>query len=271
MVTEVFEKIGTRLVMDTASRRVLQDGHTIDVQKDRSGKEVFILTASSASPVQVSVLNKDVPGRHVLLMVTPSGEMTLREKKARTHKYLCGHDERRFFVAEVDSSVTTVSSAKDALKPSVVHVAEEKQGVRKKSRHKHRNEAMIRQGEWFFLPMPDMEVPQREILKNEPMRRGRSRPHIAEECYRSGGERVYVSSAFPNGLTTREYETFKAKDPRAKNMVFTSMVRNARVYVRGRIYPADRKNSDHKTRNLTCWHLVVPNEERASKTQAFLD
>jgi hypothetical protein len=52
-----------------------------------------------------------------------------------------------------------------------------------------------RQGEWFFLPAPDLKVDARLILHNEPLVRGTGgKPHWAEFCYRTGGEAVYVTS-----------------------------------------------------------------------------
>lgn len=116
--------------------------------------------------------------RHLLLMA--------REDEAK-HKFLCGHDERHWFAAAVPGrSVTSVLSAMEALKPGLVLTRQA--GLSGVQRRRRKNSAFIRQGEWFFLPAPDLVVPAREVRRREPLSRGGGKPHIAELCYRTGGE-----------------------------------------------------------------------------------
>ena len=52
------------------------------------------------------------------------------------------------------------------------------------------------------------------VLRNEPLARAGGKPHWAEFLYRSGGETVYVSRDYPQGLTEPEYKQLLARKPR---------------------------------------------------------
>ena len=69
------------------------------------------------------------------------------------HKFLCGHDERHWFVAAIleQAAASTVKTAMVALQPPAVRVALRQQQVKRKDHHRRRNDAFLRQGEWFFL------------------------------------------------------------------------------------------------------------------------
>ena len=85
--------------------------------------------------------------RHLLLMVRG------RDEKS---KFLCGHDERHWFVAAVPESapVGTVRAAKEALKPAEVRSAQARLGLGSDAGNRRKNAAFRRQGEWFFVPAP---------------------------------------------------------------------------------------------------------------------
>ena len=53
----------------------------------------------------------------------------------------------------------TVRQAKEALKPAEVQNAQVRERVSTGDRERRRNAAYVRQGEWFFLPMPGLVVP----------------------------------------------------------------------------------------------------------------
>src|SRR5258708_23727824 len=97
--------------------------------------------------VEVAVLDVQPADRHLLLLV--------REGKERS-KFLCGHDERHWFVAGIPekASVGTVRQAKEALKPTEVQTAQARKGLRAKVRNRRKNAAFIRPGQRFFLPEP---------------------------------------------------------------------------------------------------------------------
>jgi len=125
----------------------------------------------------------------------------------------------------------------------------------------------LRQGEWFCVPCPEVLPKAEHILYDEPIRRGRAKPHICEELARVGGEPVSVCYRYPNGLTDSEYEELSAQEK--KGWVWRRMVRNATVYARGAI-----RHPDHKTIVLPCWHRVemnTENQSRAMGSVAFLD
>src|SRR5206468_6923165 len=130
--------------------------------------------------------------------------------------FLGGHDERHWFVAGIPESapVGTVRQAKEALKPAEVRLAQALQGLRAEARARRKNAAYVRQGEWFFLPVPGLAVDEKLVLANEPLTRGNGgKPHWAEFCYRKGGQTVWVCSRYPNGVTEDEYRRIWQADP----------------------------------------------------------
>ena len=264
-----FEKMGARVkvreAVTTTGRRGFDNSKTfrVDVRKDREGTFFDLLVGKA---VDVEVLDVKSDDRHLLLLAkTPDENVHRPDIKS---KFLCGHDERDWFVAaipEAKTSVASVQAAKQALKPTSVVEAEDKVGVKPSKRQKRKNEARKRQGEWFFIPAPSVKVDEKLILKNEPLRRGRGKPHMAEELYRIGGETVWVGLGATNGISVAAYSKLSSEERKNKR----SMSRNPRVYVRGKI-----RHSDHKTIQLDGWHLVQMNTETESiamRSVAFLD
>ncbi|QDV19665.1 hypothetical protein Pan153_43310 [Gimesia panareensis] len=100
----------------------------LDIQEDRRG-EYFEITLHSDAEPQVLDLQPD--DRHLLLLI--------REAKAKS-KFLCGHDERHWFVAAIPEKapVGTVRQAKEALKPHVVRVAQSQKKIAHKSRNRRK-------------------------------------------------------------------------------------------------------------------------------------
>jgi hypothetical protein len=235
-----FARIGTRLKVAERPSRRMSGVISLDVRLD-------------VQPVD----------RHLLLLV--------RDGKDKS-KFLCGHDERHWFVAGIPETapVGTVRQAKEALKPAEVQNAQARQGLKANARSRRKNAAYRRQGEWFFLPVADMVVDEKLVLRNEPLTRGNGgKPHWADFCYRTGGEPVYVSSRHPNGVTLAQYKVILAGNPKAKGWGWTMMRRNPGVYVKGRI-----RHPDHACITLHGWHEVLMNTEgrsKAMKNVAFLD
>jgi hypothetical protein len=269
LIKAKFEKLGARahirpLVRNrwqTASRRVV-----IDVQHDRHG-EFFDIQADDA--VDVEVLDIQPRDRHLLLMVRRAAEHP--HQPDIKDKFLCGHDERHWFVAGVpeNAPVSSVVSAKEALKPDAVRTRERGKKGKRLKRLRRKTDVFIRQGEWFFIPAPEVRVKEKLILPHEPIRRGRGKPHMCEELYREGGTTVYVCGQHPNGLTVGEYRRLLQENPRAAKWNWQTMSRDPVVYVRGRI-----THADHATVRLTGWHRVEMNTENRSQAMAsvaFLD
>jgi hypothetical protein len=144
-----------------------------------------------------------------------------------------------------------------------------KRGKRSK-RLRRKTDVFIRQGEWYFIPAPDVQVNEKLILPREPITRGtRSKPHMCEELYRDGGTTVYVCDRHPNGLTVDEYRALLKADPAAAKWRRRTMARNPVVYVRGKVW-----HPDHATIRLAGWRRVEMNTEQRSRAMAsvaFLD
>jgi hypothetical protein len=264
LLNRKFARIGARLkVADRAGRFNRTSGAvSLDVQFDRDG-EFFAIAQVPTAGAEISVLDVQPADRHLLLLV--------RDGKEKS-KFLCGHDERHWFVAGIPESapVGTVRQAKEALKPLEVQTAQARKGLRAKARTRRKNAAYVRQGEWFFVPMPQLGMSEKESLRNEPLTRGNGgKPHWAEFCHRTGGEVVYVCNRYPGGISEARYGSIMARDPKAKTWNWRRMVRNPEVYVKGRI-----RHPDHATITLHCWHRVFMNTEGQSKAMrnvAFLD
>ena len=116
----------------------------------------------------------------------------------------------------------------------------------------------------FFLA-----VDNKLVLRNEPLIRGRGKPHWAEFCYRRGGQLVYVCHRYPNGLGSANYRKLVRDRPEARRWPWRAMSRNPEVYVKGRI-----SHPDHRAITLHGWHRVFLNTEtqaRAMRHVAFVD
>ena len=266
-LTQKFAEMGARLRMTNAVRPRRGFGapgpFALDVQTGLQG-EFFLIGVRPRTAVEMEVVDIRPPDRHLLLLVTEGIER---------HHFLCGHDERHWFVAALPESaggVGTVKAAMEALKPAEVKQAQAEKGIKGKDLRRRRNAAYIRQGEWFFLPVPHLRMDGGSLRHNEPIVRGDGgKPHFAELCYRRGGESVYVSKLYPNGLPIREYQKLVAEKPGMKKLFWRLMQRNAEVYVKGQV-----RHADHKTVGLRCWHRVLMNTEAQSKAMrnvAFLD
>jgi hypothetical protein len=232
----------------------------LDVRRDKLG-EYFEIRTAPGSEQELVVLNVQPREKHLLLLSRQFGE---RGQFLAKQKFLCGHDERHWFVAAIPENepVSTVAGAKIALKPEEVRTREGLLGISRIASFRRRNPAFIRQGEWFFVPAA-LKARPLLVLKNEPLSRGNGgKPHWAEECYRSGGDTVYVSAKYPSGLSADEYRKLPASE---RNSGFNVMKRDAAVYVRGKM-----SHPDHETVTLNGWHRVLMNTENRSRAMRFL-
>lgn len=252
METQVLEKhfgkMGARIKFDDRFSAL-----SLNIGRDKEGE---FFTLRGGVDTDVRVVNIQPKDRHLLLVADVDGAKS---------KFLCGHDERQWFVAAVPEArfgVVDVKTAMEALKPQPV--IERQVGKAVQGRRRRRNEAYVRQGEWFFVPvqMSDPKI----IFRNEPIRRGHGKPHKCEFLTREGGTQVYVSSEHPNGITSGRYNRLSSEDRKGPWQV---MVRDAGVCVKGKI-----THPDHATIVLKGWHRVLANTEgqsRAMRHVAFLD
>jgi hypothetical protein len=261
LIEQKFARIGARAKVHPAAERS-EGAVSIDIGRDGEG-EFFDIALAPGSNGELRVIDAQPRIRHLLLM---------SEQLDGKHKFLCGHDERHWFVAAVPerASASNVKTAFEALKPVGVRQREVRLKVNPRKRNRRRNEAFIRQGEWFFVTLPEWyRVDERVILRNEPIARGRGKPHICEELVRQGGELVYVSSRFPQGLTEGQYRRTISRQPKLRHLQWVAQRRNPLVFVRGRV-----RHPDHKTILLNEWRQVLMNTETQSLAMrhvAFVD
>ena len=185
----------------------------IDIRHDTRG-EYFDVTCRRG--VDVRILDVRKADRHLLLEARDTGAATSSEPQS---KFLCGHDERAWFVAAIPEkgAIRNVQDAKDALKPRRCGKRSKQHGVPARRRDRRRTAAFVRQGEWFFIPRPEARINQKLVLRNEPIRRGRGKPHVCQFMFRSGGEQVHVNNRYPNGLTTTEYQALPPQEQASGN------------------------------------------------------
>jgi len=238
--------------------------YSLDIQRDGKG-EFFELRVPThlSDTLDVTVMQSEPKQRHLLLFVRKPGD------KPQLDRFLCGHDEREWFIAAVPGGASSVRQAMDALQPAPVRQALASHKVSTNKRYSRKNRAFRRQGEWFFVPEPTFVVDPKLVLRNEPLRRGAGKPHMVEQVFRTGGETVYVSSRHPNGLLPEEYKRLMKSDPSAARWDWRMMRRDMGVYARGAV-----SHADHATITLPYWHRVMMNTETQSRTMrnvAFLD
>jgi hypothetical protein len=169
----------------------------------------------------------------------------------------------------VPDGASTVVTAKEALKPDLVRRLESGKKGKQKNRQRRKTDVFHRQGEWFFVPAPDVQADEKLVLCREPIRRGRGKPHICEFLYRIGGTTVHVCHRHPNGLTEKEYGSLLKRNAEAAKWNWQVMKRDPMVFVRGKV-----RHPDHATIRLNGWHRVEMNTEsraRAMASVAFLD
>ncbi len=245
--------------------RETETDYAMDIKHDPHGAFFELrLPESLRTALEVSVMQADRHDRHLLLFVRKdTGNAVVKDR------FLCGHDERDWFVAAVPGGASSVAQAKEALKPVEVRAAQARAGLNGHQRNQRANRAFRRQGEWFFVEAPGLVVDPKLILREEPLSRGRgSKPHLVAELYRTNGEAVYVHRRYPSGVDAKTYELSIQKRETVPSQ-WRMMSRNADVFVRGTV-----RHADHQTITLHTWHRVLMNTEAQSRTMAnvaFLD
>lgn len=227
----------------------------IDIRADAEG-EFFDLRVAPQEGVVYDVVDARPDMRHLLLLARRDGAK---------EKFLCGHDERHWFVSAVPGAgVSNVVGAMEALQPfEVRHTARER--VRRiKHRLRRRNKAFVRQGEWFFVPVREPVRPIL-ILRNVPLRRDdRGKPHFCEEMGFEPAATIYTCTQYRNGITESDYKRLVFLSPWVKLWNWRTRKSPMRAFVRGRV-----SHPDHKTVFLGEWHRALPNTEHAAPETAL--
>jgi hypothetical protein len=250
LLTRRFAVIGARLDVEPGPWR---GAPRLDVRGER-----FVLGFTGrGEPSDAEVVQVAPADRHLLLLVRSDGAKS---------RFLCGHDERHWFVAAVPEDargVTGVRTAKAALQPPAV--AELAAGLPPRQRLRRRTPAFLRQGEWFFVPEPGLRVPGAWVLRNEPVGRPGGTPHILREAHRRGGQTVYIRGGSAAVLTPGEYARLSPAERRS----WVARVRDPELFARGTV-----RHPDHATIELPGWHRVLMNTEsraRAMRHVVFID
>jgi hypothetical protein len=245
-----FALMGARArIREALNTRRLRERPGIDIGFDDRG-EFFDIRTARDERVEYEVVDLRPDMRHLLL---------LGRREGKKEKYLCGRDERHWFVCAVPgASVSGVLTAMESLQPPLVRSAVGVKLKRQKLRLRRRNEAFVRQGEWFFVPAPNLVVPEWLLLRNEPLSRGGgSKPHMCQFAYRTGGTSVWVCGRYPSGVNDAQHAQILAADPKSRRWNWQRMARDPEVYVKGRVW-----HVDHKTVVLDGWRRVTMNTER---------
>ena len=253
-----FAAMGARL---SVPERPWRGAPRIDVRSDGYGEYFHIGFRGGSQEVGVEVVDVRPQDRHLLLLVREGEEKS---------KFLCGHDERHWFVAAIPENargVTGVVTAKVALQPEAVRELIAR--VKPKDQFRRRNEVYVRQGEWFFVPAKLLPEPTRaQTLVNEPLSRGAgSKPHVMQFAFRRGGRVVYVNRSYPTGISEAQFARLSPYQRSSGG--WTRFVRDPEVYAKGSV-----RHSDHATIHLATWHRVLMNTEQAARAMrhvAFLD
>ena len=248
-IESAFEKIGADVIVRPARRFGWWDRAPIipvriNVERLR-GVETFTLTVTDEADLRV--LNTRPDDRHLLLWGNDA-------------RFLCGHDERHWFVAGIRDRVSTVRDAKASLMPVELRPVAE----RTKHGDRRRNAAYIRQGEWFFAPASNARLATAPILINEPLMRPRGKPHMCDEVIRFGGEVVHLIGQ--EEVADRVYRARVLADAEYAKRPRRTVTKNPEVYVRGRV-----RHDDHATIVLKGWHRVHMNNEFTTGAVTFYD
>jgi hypothetical protein len=243
-----FASIGARLAVRPDRAGV---DYRFDVVRDRRD-EYFELRGSRLDDLVVQHVDKR--GRHILVC----GKAREVERKPVVSRFLCGFDERHWFVAAIGEPVATVRDAKLSLAPAAIRDAV----ARERHRDRRHNAVFTRQGEWFFVPeSPPVLGVRAPIHRNEPISRGRGKSHWCEELVRHGGVTVRLHQG--REIDDAEFAELIARNPA---LSYRLMTRDAVVYVRGRI-----RHDDHATVVLRGWHRVYLNREFFTERVVFYD
>ena len=193
LTLEAFEAIGAEAAIETHGARF-----EIDV-REIGGTERFALTYPWSDVITAEVMDIKPRLRHLVLDVTGW-------RLPISGRFLCGHDERHWFVASLPFGrrTSTVRGAMEALKPDIVRREQRRKGV-KHRRHRRQTAAYVRQGEWFFLPRPSMHVGDLAERNGQLAREG-GKPHRVEWIYRPAGR----NETFVRGAVSHpDHETIR--------------------------------------------------------------
>src|SRR4051794_32691100 len=118
-LTENFARIGARVKVKVTAPRIVGQRIAIDIARDRRGA-FFELRVQPRETLAIDAIDVRARERHLLLAVRDEDRLGL--PIGGGERFLCGHDERAWFVAAVPKGrgASNVALAMDALKPREV-------------------------------------------------------------------------------------------------------------------------------------------------------
>lgn len=195
---------------------------------------LFVHEPARAFTVRVPKRSWRTPGERVV-RETATERWVEHTTDARKRHFLFGMDEQHYFMAELPHGVSSVHGARESLRAPEVP-----------PNLRSRDGRVVRQGEWFFLPMKAHDLVEVEAASArngartdigiaQAARLARAgRPHVADEV-------VVLPGLSPDAAAT------------------------PRIFVRGSI-----RHPDHKTITFREWRRVVPNRERFEQREGVL-
>ena len=127
-IEDQFLRMGVRLKVTTPAqdrRRwwIKQSEYSLDVQRDRKGEHyVLSVPEEREADLEVGLLQNCPKERHLLLMV--------RDQEKTIDRFLCGHDEREWFVAAVPGAIPSSDAGRPVRPPA------ESGSARRRRRHR---------------------------------------------------------------------------------------------------------------------------------------
>ena len=256
-IIDAFEKIGSTADIRTENRFREDRGFRITVSDNRRTHfSCFRLAMREGTRLYVPDVNVK---EHALLL-----KVRWKDAKGRVNfeDFLCGRDDHGWFVSTLNGhSFHNVRGAVESLRPEEITRELAKKKVSRSRRNRHHNEVFIRQGEWFFVPMPPDFEPEGIVRKKERLGT-KGKPHIADFVC-SGGESRYIHPNYRGTLTWERVSELMKYGVTGFRQVFIVQA----AFAKGRVV-----HPDHKTVFLDGWHRVIPNtENRLANSNAFID
>lgn len=263
-----FERMGARLEIRPVPRLGGDKTFDVNVRADRkwatSRDETFLIRVTTQAP-PFQLLDVDVRNRHLVLYAGAQTRDHVAKRQIGAERFLCGHDERHWFVAAISEPVNRVEAAKRSLLPRALRDIGISNGDLNLRHTKH----FKRQGEWFFVPVTDVQTLDRiggsPIHRSEPIfRPGGGKRHLVSELVRFGGQEVVIYRN--TEYTPGEWAHLVRENPTMAKARHERRTKDPEVYCRGKI-----RHGDHETLMLETWHRLYVNGEIRSGSVAFYD
>ena len=220
-------------------RRRRRADYALDIVADKRGQLFEMqLSAEREAQLEINVLQCERHDRHLLLLVkTPEAK----------DRFLCGHDEREWFVAAVPGGASTRRAGETRPAAGRVRDAADTRGLTSASARAGTtgpssarvNGSSCRRRICAWMRSSSCATSQSAAAAE-------SRTS-SPRCFRTGGETLYVCSRFPNGITEAEYQRTHRREPEGEALgLARARPQCGRVCARHRA--SSRPRDDHAAR-----------------------